>query len=68
MILQPCLEQRCFRCGGWHLLLASGDDAHPHASRYLYVDCPGRGQFKAGRYFAGAAWTASDHPLRKAAG
>jgi hypothetical protein len=25
-ILQSGLEQKCFRCGGWHVLLESGDD------------------------------------------
>jgi hypothetical protein len=55
MILQSGLEQACFRCGRWHLPLPSGDDLHPHASRYLYVDCPGRGQFKGGSLFRRAS-------------
>jgi hypothetical protein len=32
---------------------------------YLYVDCLGQGQFKAGRYFAGQGANEYTHPLRE---
>ena len=63
-ILQPELEQRFFRCGGWRVLLSTDEQEDRTFSKYLYVDCPGRGQFKPGRYFAGAAGTASDRQVR----
>ena len=34
---------------------------------YLYVDCLGQGQFKAGRYFAGQGANEYTHPLRERA-
>jgi hypothetical protein len=48
----------------WHVLYTTDAQDHSHISKYLYVDCPGRGQFKPGRYFAGQAGTTNDHPLR----
>jgi hypothetical protein len=67
MVLQLGLEQLCFRCGAWHLLLSGGErHEHSHASKYLYVECPGGAQFKPGRYFVGQAGTPSDHPVREA--
>ena len=67
MTLQPGLKQACFRCGGWHELLSATDedDEHPHASGSLYVVCPGYGQFKPGRYFAGQVGTLSKYALRE---
>jgi hypothetical protein len=65
--LQPGLEQACFRCGGWHVLVLSDDGSgHLHARKYLYIDCPGRGPYPAGRYFAGQVGTESVYRVREA--
>jgi hypothetical protein len=35
MVLQPGLEQACFHCGGWHVLLASGGRQTPNEPRTM---------------------------------
>lgn len=58
-ILTPGAEQRCFRCGSWHLLATrGGDSGTAYERKMLYVTC------RDGLYFAGAIGNPSPYPLR----
>lgn len=54
MTLKPGDEQKCPRCGAWHVLEAkNADSGIPYVRAMLYVTCAGR------MYFAGTIGTES---------
>lgn len=63
--LRAGLEQHCFRCDGWHVLISANHGA-PASSGYLFVNCPGQhSRFPPGKYFAGQDGAASKYPVRQ---